>query len=243
MAAQMGLVSEKIYGEGKAQKSVGFFYQFPNGRNALWSAVLHGDLKDIRITLDQLKLRNRTLIPHQDGWQVIVCSKRSKIPVKAIEIKKSIKTSEERFVLGIFQYLGARTREQAKKIYEEIIQGWERKTRHMGSSEQQEQFAAGEDTALDFELLDRLIAQGIPEAEIPLAVLMKDKWFLKEDPQWDTKTKILAEHLREEYEWFYKSPEEKARELEEAKKLEEQLRLLGVQVIDSAEPSGGAIVT
>lgn len=211
MAARMGLVSEEIYGPGKAQKYVAFFSAQPNGPDAKWSAVLHGSLEEVRITLDQVGLKYRTLIPQKEGGLAIICGKRIEILPNIKKLKASIKTSEENYICGIFESIGDDDREKAAEVYRQIL--FSQKEHYMADQKEY----------------------------IPFCVTMKDKWFLEEKPEWDAKTKWIAAHMRKTYEWYRMSPEEKAKYLEEAKKGEEELRALGVRVMDSEESQEGAV--
>lgn len=78
-----------------------------------------------------------------------------------------------------------------------------------------------------------------PKEYIPFCVTMKDKWYLEEKPEWDTRTKIIAKHMRHLYEWYVlMSPEEKAKTHERYRQLLEEIKALGIKVNEWPEDTG-----
>ncbi len=77
---------------------------------------------------------------------------------------------------------------------------------------------------------------------VPFCVATESKWFLGEKPTWDTKSKLVAEHMRTDYEFYMMSPQEKAKYIEDVDKLWEELPAEGKLVLDDSENEADASI-
>ncbi len=219
MAAEMGLVSDP------PQKAVAFFYPQPNGADIRWRSILSENLEKIRMELDRVDLQYRTLIPHENAWEIIICGGEK-------ELLHKIKKLPDFFVksayyhVGHFEYFGDENRQKSGELYRQIIEEFWRPRREKMSEPQSPQPEQEPEPQYQHEFMRT-----------------KNFWFLEEKPTWDSKTRAIARIMREQYEYEMLSPEEKAAYKEECRKLEEELRARGMRREDEKDDPQGSVFT
>jgi len=208
LAAKAGLISEEIYGPGKAQKYVGYFLERPHAPWLRWQSVWHGSLENVRIALDQAGLTSRSIapIPGERGqvWKVIIAGEAEPIRQQLAKLNQVVAKQSQIQVTpyesldGILTFFGDADREQAARTYRRIIEEF-RPWREKMSAQ----------------------AQDLPG-------FLKHTWYLEEKPDWDAKTKTFARLMRYGYTVYMMSPEERAKWRERCRQLDEELVRMGM---------------
>jgi len=197
-----------------------------------WQSLWHGSLEDVRIALDQAGLTSRSIVPisGETGrhWKVIIAgekkpTRRQLATLNQVVAKqKRLRVESYELLDGILTFFGDTDRQQAARIYRQII----------------DQFQQGREKMTDQ-------VQALPG-------FLKHTWYLEEKPDWDAKTKCLAKIMREGYRVYKMSPEERAKYEEECRQLKEQLAKMGMIPAkpqqeqpepEASKPAAGAVIS
>ena len=176
------------------QMFVAVFHPQEAGPDARWTALLQLSLEEVESILKELGINNCTLKPARTGCRLILCGKYRIVRPLAAEIREKHKGKLAHSRL-------------ATGVFDSL--GDKNRQRAMTIYEQAIHDLERERMKLDI------------YSDVPLYV--QNPWYLQEDPNWDWKTKAMAEMLRDLYEngeWRLSFEERKRLWEERGKELE-----------------------